>query len=158
METKGNNIVIPELRRKFFYLCKKAGFGEDGRHNYISDYTEGRTASLTQVTYIELQGMVRQLEDATRNPQRRVVNHDYDRLRKGVLKAIGEYFRKSGIEASEEYIKATAIRATGMAQTGCIAHDFNRITPDALTRIYNEFCRKQKVQEVKTSIPKVCMN
>jgi len=158
METIEKGTMTNEQRRTLFYYFKLAGFDEEARRDFVCDHTGGRTFSLKEVGFIEAMHMIRFMKDIFANPQTRVVDVDDDRKRKGVLKAIGEYFRKSGIEASEEYIKATAVRASGMAQTGCIAHDFNRISPDALTRIYNEFCRKQKVQDVKESIPSVCLN
>ncbi len=155
METIEKDTMTDEQRRSLFFNFKALGFDDDGRHCFVSDFTDGRTDSLKDLGYIEAQDMLRYLQELRRNPQERKRRDDLDRKRKGVMRAIGEYFKRCGIEASEEYIKATAVRAAGIAPTGCISHDFNRISADALTRIYNEFCRKQSVQGVKTKLSKV---
>ena len=36
--------------------------------------------------------------------------------------------------------------------TGMVSRDFNRISDVSLTRIYNEFCNKQKVKSVKGEV------
>ena len=152
METIEKDIMTDEQRRTLFWYFREAGFDEDARRDFVRDHTGGRTDSLKEVGFIEAMDMIRFMKDIFANPHRRIYSDDNDRKRKGVMRAIGEYFKRCGIDAGEEYIKATAIRAAGIAQTGCISHDFNRISSDTLTRIYNEFCRKQSVQGVKTKL------
>lgn len=158
METIEKDTMTTNQRRTLFWYFREAGFDEDARRDFVSDHTGGRTGSLKEVGFIEAMDMIRFMKDIFANPRQRVYNGDDDRKRKGVMRAIGEYFRRCGIKAGEEYIKATAIRAAGIAQTGCISHDFNRIDGATLTRIYNEFCRKQSVQGVKSSIPTISLN
>ena len=137
-------------RRSLFYIFKNMKFDEDMRHDFISDYTDGRTDSLKELGYIEAQSMIRYLQELNRMPQTRKYKSEPDRLRKGVIKAIGRYFEKCGrTDISLDYIKSTAIRAAGIVPTGMISHDFNRIPEATLTRIYNEFCRKQSVVSVR---------
>ena len=137
-------------RRSLFYIFKNMKFYEDMRHDFISDYTDGRTDSLKELGYIEAQSMIRYLQELNRMPQTRKYKSEPDRLRKGVIKAIGRYFDKCGrTDISLDYIKSTAIRAAGIVPTGMISHDFNRIPEATLTRIYNEFCRKQSVVSVR---------
>lgn len=146
-------------RRSLFYIFKNMKFDEDMRHDFISDYTDGRTDSLKELGYIEAQSMIRYLQELNRMPQTRKYKSESDRLRKGVIKAIGKYFEKCGrTDISLDYIKSTAIRAAGMVPTGMISHDFNRISDATLTRIYNEFCRKQSVAKVKNKIPRIGLN
>ena len=138
-------------RRSLFYIFKNMKFDEDMRHDFISDYTDGRTDSMKELGYIEAQSMIRYLQELNRMPQTRKYKSESDRLRKGVIKAIGKYFEKCGrTDISLDYIKSTAIRAAGMVPTGMISHDFNRISDATLTRIYNEFCRKQSVSSVRS--------
>ena len=138
-------------RRSLFYIFKNMKFDEDMRHDFISDYTDGRTDSLKELGYIEAQSMIRYLQELNRMPQTRKYKSEPDRLRKGVIKAIGRYFEKCGrTDISLDYIKSTAIRAAGIVPTGMISHDFNRIPEATLTRIYNEFCRKQHVSSVRS--------
>lgn len=137
-------------RRSLFYIFKNMKFDEDMRHDFISDYTDGRTDSLKELGYIEAQSMIRYLQELNRMPQTRKYKSESDRLRKGVIKAIGKYFEKCGrTDISLDYIKSTAIRAAGMVPTGMISHDFNRISDATLTRIYNEFCRKQSIRNIQ---------
>lgn len=146
-------------RRSLFYIFKNMKFDEDMRHDFISDYTDGRTDSIKELGYIEAQSMIRYLQELNRMPQTRKYKSESDRLRKGVIKAIGKYFEKCGrTDISLDYIKSTAIRAAGMVPTGMISHDFNRISDATLTRIYNEFCRKQSVAKVKNKIPRIGLN
>ena len=83
-------------RRSLFYIFKNMKFDEDMRHDFISDYTDGRTDSLKELGYIEAQSMIRYLQELNRMPQTRKYKSESDRLRKGVIKAIGRYFEKCG--------------------------------------------------------------
>ena len=138
-------------RRSLFYIFKSMKFNDEMRHDFVSDYTNGRTDSMKDLGYIEAQSMIRYLQELNRMPQTRKYKSESDRLRKGVIKAIGRYFEKCGrTDISLDYIKSTAVRAAGMVPTGMISHDFNRIPEATLTRIYNEFCRKQHVSSVRS--------
>jgi hypothetical protein len=65
-----------------------------------------------------------------------------DRKRKGVLKAIFRWGELQGYKYTMDYVKGIACRAAGV-------NHFNQISPEALTRIYNEFCKKQKTVAAK---------
>lgn len=137
-------------RRSLFYIFKNMKFDEDMRHDFISDYTDGRTDSLKELGYIEAQDMIRYLKELNSMPQTRKYKSELDRYRKGVIKAISRYFESRGkTDVSMDYIKSTAVRAAGIVPTGMISHDFNRIPEATLTRIYNEFCRKQAIQNLQ---------
>ena len=137
-------------RRSLFYIFKNMKFDEDMRHDFISDYTDGRTDSLKELGYIEAQEMIRYLKELNSMPQTRKYKSELDRYRKGVIKAISRYFESRGkTDVGMDYIKSTAIRAAGIVPTGMISHDFNRIPEATLTRIYNEFCRKQAIQNLQ---------
>ena len=152
------NGISDRQRRSLFYLFKNMKFNDEMRHDFILDYTNGRTDSLKKLDYIEAQEMIRYLQELGRMPQTRKYKSEPDRLRKGVIKAIGQYFEDSGMNVSLDYIKSTAIRAAGIVPTGFVSHDFNRIPEATLTRIYNEFCRKQSVAKVKNKIPRIGLN
>ena len=146
-------------RRSLFYIFKSMKFNDEMRHDFVSDYTNGRTDSMKELGYIEAQEMIRYLKELNSMPQTRKYKSELDRYRKGVIKAISRYFESRGkTDVSMDYIKSTAIRAAGIVPTGMISHDFNRIPEATLTRIYNEFCRKQSVAKVKNRIPKIGLN
>lgn len=137
-------------RRSLFYIFKSMKFNDEMRHDFVSDYTNGRTDSMKELGYIEAQEMIRYLKELNSMPQTRKYRSELDRYRKGVIKAISRYFESRGkTDVSMDYIKSTAIRAAGIVPTGMISHDFNRIPEATLTRIYNEFCRKQSVVSVR---------
>ena len=137
-------------RRSLFYIYKSMKFNDEMRHDFVSDYTNGRTDSMKELGYIEAQEMIRYLKELNSMPQTRKYKSELDRYRKGVIKAISRYFESRGkTDVSMDYIKSTAVRAAGIVPTGMISHDFNRIPEATLTRIYNEFCRKQSVVSVR---------
>lgn len=137
-------------RRSLFYIFKSMKFNDEMRHDFVSDYTNGRTDSMKELGYIEAQEMIRYLKELNSMPQTRKYKSELDQYRKGVIKAISRYFESRGkTDVSMDYIKSTAIRAAGIVPTGMISHDFNRIPEATLTRIYNEFCRKQSVVSVR---------
>ena len=146
-------------RRSLFYIFKSMKFNDEMRHDFVSDYTNGRTDSMKELGYIEAQEMIRYLKELNSMPQTRKYKSELDRYRKGVIKAISRYFESRGkTDVSMDYIKSTAIRAAGIVPTGMISHDFNRIPEATLTRIYNEFCRKQSVAKAKNKIPRIGLN
>ena len=137
-------------RRSLFYIFKNMKFNDEMRHDFVSDYTNGRTDSMKDLGYIEAQDMIRYLKELNSMPQTRKHKSELDRYRKGVIKAISRYFESRGkTDVSMDYIKSTAVRAAGIVPTGMISHDFNRIPEATLTRIYNEFCRKQAIQNLQ---------
>ena len=155
METNIKNTGISDAQRRSLFLNFKAlGLDDDGRHNFISDFTRGRTDSMKDLGYIEAQDLLRYLGELRRNPQERKRRDDLDRKRKGVMRAIGKYLEMCGQHPTSAYIKAVAVRAAGLAESET-NHDFNRIPGATLTRIYNEFCRKQSVLKIKNAVAKV---
>ncbi|MBO4574825.1 MAG: hypothetical protein J5708_05835 [Bacteroidales bacterium] len=156
METNIKNTGISDAQRRSLFLNFKAlGLDDDGRHYFISDFTNGRTASLTNLGYIEAQDMIRQLQEMRRDPQTRKRHDELNTKRKGVMKAIGRYLEMCGQHPTTAYIKAVAVRAAGLVETET-NHDFNRIPGATLTRIYNEFCRKQSVLKIKNAVVMDC--
>ncbi len=153
------NGISDSQRRSLFYMFKNMKFNDEMRHDFVSDFTDGRTDSLKELGYIEAQDMIRYLKELNRMPQTRKYSSEQDKLRKRVIKAISRYMEMTGkTDVSLDYIKSTAVRAAGLVPTGMINHDFNRISEAMLTRIYNEFCRKQSVAKVKNRIPKIGLN
>ena len=142
-------------RRTLFLYFKDLGMDDESRHYFISDFTHGRTESMKDLGYIEAQDMLRYLQEMLRTPQERKQRSDLDRKRKGVIKAISAYLELYGQQPTLEYIKGVAVRAAGMVPT-MVDHDFNRIPEGTLTRIYNEFCRKQSVIRVEDDLTKIC--
>lgn len=151
MNTTTDKLTNNQLRH-LFWLFKELGLDDDARRMMVEEWTEGRTNSAGRLRFIEAMNLIRRLEEIRRTPQTRNDKDSLDTKRKGVMRAIYAYLNLCGIEPTEDYVKRIAVRASGMAATGFVRHDFNRISSAALTRIYNEFCRKQSAATVRTDV------
>ena len=139
--------------RKLYWLLNELGL-KDSVADLVSDETGGRTTHTSELTFIECMNLIRRLEQYTRKAQENPHNgtdrtnktNTLDRKRKGVIKAICAYGELCGLKYSVDYAKSIATRAAGR-------DSFNEITSGELTRIYNEFCRKQTAAKAKASLP-----
>jgi hypothetical protein len=115
--------------------------------NLALEYSNGRTSRTSELTFIEAQNMIRGLERVMNGERdvKPVYSSELDRKRKGVIKAIFKWYENQSRQVSMAYVKATACRAAGV-------DNFNKISVSSLTRIYAEFCRKQRVQETMESL------
>ena len=152
MKTAAPNLRTADQNRKLWWLAGQLGLDKEAMSDIVYDFTEGRTPHTSELTFLEcreltefLQGTLighdRRDSRAERTDQKRDGDPDrvkLDRQRKGVIRAIYRWLELRGVtNASMDYVKAIACRAAK-------ADSFNRISPDALTRVYAEFCRKQK--------------
>lgn len=135
--------------KKLYWLLNELGL-KDSVADLVSDETNGRTTHTSELTFIECMNLIRRLEQYTRTPQEhpasRSTPEHLDKKRKGVMKAIFAYGELNGLKYSVAYVKKVACRAAGR-------DNFNEITSGELTRIYNEFCRKQTAAKAKASAP-----
>ena len=134
--------------RKLYWLLNELGL-KDSVADLVSDETNGRTTHTSELSFIECMNLIRRLEQYTRTPQEHPASqktNTLDRRRKGVMKAIFAYGELNGLKYSSAYVKKVACRAAGR-------DNFNEITSGELTRIYNEFCRKQTAAKAKASAP-----
>lgn len=139
--------------RKLWWLINELGLRESVS-DLVSDETNGRTTHTSELSFIECMNLIRRLEQYTRKAQEKpasVKAASMDRKRKGVIKAICAYGERCGQQYTVDYAKRIATRATGR-------DSFNEITSSELTRIYNEFCRKQTAATARTELPVICLN
>lgn len=160
MKTATPNLRTTEQNRRLWWLAGQLGLDKEAMADVVLEFTEGRTCHTSELTFLEcreltefLQGTLighdRRDSRAERTDQKRDGDPDrvkLDRQRKGVIRAIYRWLELRGVtNASMDYVKAIACRAAK-------ADSFNRISPDALTRVYAEFCRKQEVVEAKAEV------
>lgn len=135
--------------RKLYWLLNELGL-KDSVADLVSDETGGRTTHTSELTFIECMNLIRRLEQYTHKAQEKPETQNkrerMDKKRKGVIKAICAYGELNGLKYTVAYAKSIATRAAGR-------DNFNEITDGELTRIYNEFCRKQTAAKVKASLP-----
>jgi hypothetical protein len=131
--------------RKLYWLLNELGLN-DSVADLVSDETGGRTTHTSELTFIECMNLIRRLEQYTHKAQDKPAGqkkqNTLDRKRKGVMKAIFAYGELLGQKWTTDYVKRIAARAAGR-------DSFNEITVGELTRIYNEFCRKQTAAKTR---------
>lgn len=135
--------------RRLYWLLNELGL-KDSVADLVSDETNGRTTHTSELTFIECMNLIRRLEQYTRKAQEKPTpqskQNRMDKKRKGVIKAICAYGELCGLKYTVAYAKSIATRAAGR-------DSFNEITEGELTRIYNEFCRKQTAARARTDLP-----
>ena len=154
MKTATPNLRTADQNRKLWWLAGQLGLDKEAMADVVLEFTEGRTCHTSELTFLEcreltefLQGTLighdRRDSRAERTDQKRDGDPDrvkLDRQRKGVIRAIYRWLELRGVtNASMGYVKGIACRAAK-------ADSFNRISPEALSRVYAEFCRKQEAQ------------
>lgn len=154
MKTATPNLRTTEQNRRLWWLAGQLGLDKEAMADVVLEFTEGRTCHTSELTFLEcreltefLQGTLighdRRDSRAERTDQKRDGDPDrvkLDRQRKGVIRAIYRWLELRGVtNASMDYVKGIACRAAK-------ADSFNRISPEALSRVYAEFCRKQEAQ------------
>lgn len=119
----------------FFALLKLMGISNDDRRDFILDYSDGLTGSLSELAE-SYPGMYKKMITDMRYMVRQIQSNGDDKLRKRVIAAIGGYLQLTGQDADIRYIKAIACRATGY-------ESFNAIPTERLRNVYNAFVKQQ---------------
>ncbi|KWW28891.1 MAG: hypothetical protein AUK64_1502 [bacterium P201] len=147
--TDGTDKRTLNQNRRLYWLLNELGL-KDSVADLVSDETNGRTTHTSELTFIECMNLIRRLEQYTRKAQEKPTpqskQNRMDKKRKGVIKAICAYGELCGLTYTVDYAKSIATRAAGR-------DSFNEITEGELTRIYNEFCRKQTAARARTDLP-----
>lgn len=147
--TDGTDKRTLNQNRRLYWLLNELGL-KDSVADLVSDETNGRTTHTSELTFIECMNLIRRLEQYTRKAQEKPTpqskQNRMDKKRKGVIKAICAYGELCGLTYTVDYAKSIAKRAAGR-------DSFNEITEGELTRIYNEFCRKQTAARARTDLP-----
>ena len=118
------------LLKKFHTLCARLNMDADMKLALISGYGVESSKDLTNAELLELCDHLNEIL----NPE----DAKTDKMRKRVIAAIGGWLRMIGKgDEGINYIKGVACQA---AKT----YNFNKISLERLTTIYNMFLRKQK--------------
>ena len=147
--------------RKLYWLFGQLGIDAETKADIIYNTTNGRTTHTSELRFLEAKELINNLTKSTKGNKmskseqierstNEALRNELDKKRKGVIRAISRWFELQNKEVSMDYVKAVACRAAG-------AESFNKISPEALVRLYHEFCRKQHTQEVmaETVVPAV---
>jgi hypothetical protein len=126
---------------------------QEKRDELVYEITCKRTIHTSELTYTEAQELIKFLQNAeykcvrltasekvdTSNDQELIAK--LDKKRKGLIRSIFAWFELQGKVVDMYYVKGVACKAAGV-------DDFNKISEGSLTRMYAEFCRKQRAREV----------
>lgn len=149
MKTAAPNLRTADQNRKLWWLAGQLGLDKEAMSDIVFDCTEGRTLHTSELTFLECRDLIDYLsrtlspkrECSSARTDRYATDHpdrvQLDRKRKGVIKAIFRWFELCGQHPTMEYVQGVACRAARKDR-------FNDISLGELTRIYAEFCRKQK--------------
>jgi hypothetical protein len=155
-----NNPRTMQQNRHLYWLFGQLNIhSADAIADIVWSFTEGRTNRTSELQFLECSELIKYLTNTLRTTAHRATKAEkidaqcegseererLDKKRKGVIKAIFRWFELQGKVVSMEYVKATACRAAG-------ADSFNTISPEALTRIYHEFCDKQRAIGVQRDL------
>jgi len=160
MRAVAANPRTADQNRKLWWLAGQLGIDKEAMGDIVLEFTGGRTCHTSELSFLECREIIDFMQRALIQPgsrettsertDRMVEGHpdrvELDRKRKGVIRAIFRWLELRGVtNASMDYVKAIACRAAK-------ADSFNRISPDALTRVYAEFCHKQESQSAMRNV------
>lgn len=150
IENKRTQSQNAKIHAMFGYLM----LHQEDRDQLVYDITCKRTIHTSELSYTEAQALIKTLQDLDPNKDTRLTASekvdssnnsrlilDLDTKRKGLIAAIYKWFKLQGKVVTIDYVKGVACRAAGV-------DDFNKISEGSLTRLYAEFCRKQRAREV----------
>ncbi len=151
MEAVTKNPRTNAQNRRLWWLAGQLGIDRESMAEMVLEFTEGRTSHTSELSFLECLDLTKFLQGTLnqRNPRNgESVRTDskpesdpervkLDRKRKGVIKAIFRWFELRGQQPTMEYVKGVACRPAGKTS-------FNEISPAVPSRIYAEFCKKQR--------------
>lgn len=154
METVTKNPRTNAQNRRLWWIAGQLGIDRESMAEMVLEFTEGRTSHTSELSFLECRELTAFLKGTLNGSSTRKGQSDHidqkpdndperltlDRKRKGVIKAIFRWFELRGKQPTMEYVKGVACRAAGKTS-------FNEISPAELSRIYAEFCKKQKTVE-----------
>ena len=152
MNTTNPNPRTPTQNRTLYGILSRLGIkNKDAIADIVLEHTNGRTRSTSELQFIECMTLINSLQGILK--EKRLTKSEtidahvdgsrdkelLDRKRKGLIKAIFRWYELQGKKVAMDYVKGTACQAAGVDY-------FNQISPEALSRLYAEFCKKQQVQ------------
>ncbi|MDR0206657.1 MAG: hypothetical protein LBI45_05315 [Bacteroidales bacterium] len=160
-----NNPRTTQQNRTLYWLFSQLGVNNKfAISEIVFEFTGGRTEHTSELEFMEAMELIKYLK-SIRTEKRHTVSEridtvgddaperaELDKKRKGVLRAIFRWGELQGLKYTMDYVKGIACKAAG-------TNYFNEISPAGLTRIYHEFCKKQKTVSTKNeTYEPFCMN
>jgi hypothetical protein len=155
-----NNPRTVQQNRHLYWLLGQLGINNhDAIMDIVWQFTEGRTNKTSELQFLECTELIKLLNNILKTTVPRTsraekidaMNEDneerkrLDRMRKGVMKSIFRWFELQGKIVTMQYVKQVACKAAGTDR-------FNAISPEALARVYYEFCAKQRTVGVQREL------
>lgn len=132
-----------DQKMSFHAMLSVLGYEKTDKIKVVQMFSNGKYSHCSDMDYIDAQTMLREMRTLlARSNRPKYINSEeqkkLDKLRKGCIRAVFAWVEVRGQKASMEYVKGIICRA---AQR----NNINELTEHELTRVYNEFCRKQSV-------------
>ena len=147
---KPANPMTEQQRRHIYFLLNRLGLTKEVGDEMCPQWTDGRAWKISELQFIDAMHIIKYLNGLLtkpREPQARDTEQ-MDRKRKGLIKAVFRWYELQGKEPTMKYVLGTICKAGGV-------DSINDLTAADLTRLYAEFCRKQKAQEAMSKDLKI---
>ncbi len=134
----------------FYALLRLMGISMEDKRDFLMDYTDGLTDSLTVLweKYPAFyHDMIRHMHGVVDQIKANAPDSEMDKLRKRLIAAIGGYLKTAALPDGIDYIKGMACKASGYKS-------FNAIPRERLRNLYNAFTKMQKDFEAVDTINK----
>ena len=140
------NPMTEQQRRHIYFLLNRLNLTKDVGDEMCPEWTNGRAWKISELQFIDAMNIIKYLNGLMQNPRnssRTSGEEDtLDKKRKGLIKAVFRWYELQGRSVKMDYVKGTICQAGGVS-------NINDLTAKDLSRLYAEFCRKQKiVQEI----------
>ena len=147
------NPMTAQERRHIYFLLSRLNLTKEVGDELCPEWTNGRASKISELQFIDAQNIIRYLNGLMQNPRNsppvgELEGAALDKKRKGLIKAVFRWYELQGKKVTMDYVKATICRAGGVSS-------INDLTIKDLTRLYAEFCRKQKAATEINEIAKV---
>lgn len=123
------------VHAQFYTLLNKMGIPQTDSRDFVMDYTDGNTSSLSELYNNDPLLYYKMINDMAEMVKKKET--DTDKWRKRVMASVGGYLKLMGNESNANIIKSIACRSTGY-------DTFNAIPASRLMNVYNTFLNKQK--------------
>ena len=149
------NPMTAQQRRHIFFLLNRLGLTKEVGDEMCPEWTNGRALKISELQFIDAMHIIKYLNSLMQNPRNSsppegelegASEAALDKKRKGLIKAVFSWYELQGKSPSMDYVKGTICQAGGV-------RNINDLTAKDLTRLYAEFCRKQKaVTEINVEL------
>ena len=142
-KTVSINPMSAQQRKHIYFLLNRLNLTKEFGDEVCPEWTNGRAWKISDLQFIDAMNIIKYLNGLLQNPHNPKDRYtaEMDKKRKGLIKAVFRWYELQGKEPTMKYVLGTICKAGGVS-------NINDLTAKDLQRLYAEFCRKQKTQEI----------